>query len=455
MNLAEIGLSRRPILDSNSNLHDDFFDQLWLEHLLADANQDAELIHKARGLDMQILVNIGAKRYLVRLNDQHWTLLGPPRADDSWDVALRGSLISWKNLLSLSPLPGYQSFTALRATDPTFSIEGNQLFAAQALPVLERLAQVARERALRGKAKEVVTQSEESQYTVRLDPRQIVGRYVDLTDQKDKPWRIYYEEAGTGLPLIFLHTAGADSRQFHELLCDVEIASHWRMLAFDLPYHGRSTPAHGWWQVPYRLSTENYAHWCVQFIREVVKCRAVVMGGSMGGAMAVYLAARHRSDVCAAIGLEAPYCSPGRLNRFLTNPSVNQACFVPTYVYGLMSPLSPEESRRRAWWYYSQAGYGVYEGDLHFYSEEWNANNLAAEFDVSQCPVYLLTGNYDYSATPESTLQLANLIPGAQVSIMPGLGHFPMTENPDAFREHLLPILNELREALTLSECKS
>ena len=67
MNLAEIRLSRRPILDSNSNLHDDFFDQLWLEHLLADANQDAELIDKARGLDMQILVDIGAKRYLVQV----------------------------------------------------------------------------------------------------------------------------------------------------------------------------------------------------------------------------------------------------------------------------------------------------------------------------------------------------------------------------------------------------
>jgi pimeloyl-ACP methyl ester carboxylesterase len=67
---------------------------------------------------------------------------------------------------------------------------------------------------------------------------------------------------------------------------------------------------------------------------------------------------------------------------------------------------------------------------------------------MSQCPVYLLAGDYDYSATPESTERLAGLIPGASVHIMPGLGHFPMTENPDAFRGYLMPILNELSQRL-------
>jgi len=342
---------------------------------------------------------------------------------------------------------------ALRATDPSFGMEGNRLLAAQALPVLERLAHVAR---LLDPATSPAASEEtlERESPVKRDPAHLIGRYVDLPDQDGKPWRIYYEEAGTGAPLILLHTAGADSRQFHDLLCDVEIGAHWRMLAFDLPWHGRSTPADGWWESPYRLTTEAYAHWCVTFIREIAKRRAVVMGSSMGGAMAVYLAARHRADVCAAIGLEAPDCSPGRLNRFLTNPQVNQACFIPTYVYGLMSPLSPEELRRRAWWYYSQGGYGVYEGDLHFYSEEWDANKLRSEFDVSQCPVYLLTGEYDYSATPESAQRLAALIPGAHVRTMPGLGHFPMTEHADAFRLHLVPVLEELRKVLpeTLGE---
>lgn len=431
----------------DSTAHADFLKDVWLRRLLELANQDAELVDRAHELSVRILVDTGENCYLVHLHDGRWTFLGKPRIDDSWDVALRASPSSWKKFFSRVPPPGYQSFMALRSTDPSFVMEGNQLLAAQALPVLERLAEVARQ----GDGESAPKVSEDTrgaQFSVKRNPTQLIGRYADLPDQDGKPWRIYYEEAGSGVPLILLHTAGADSRQFHDLLCDVEIAARWRMLAFDLPYHGRSTPAHGWWQTPYKLSTEVYAHWCVTFIREVAKRRAVVMGSSMGGAMAVYLAARHRTDVCAAIGLEAPDRSPGRLNRFLTNPQVNQACFIPSYVYGLMSPLSPEEQRRRAWWFYSQGGYGVYRGDLHFYSEEWDANKLASEFDVSQCPVYLLTGEYDYSATPESTRRLADLIRGAQVHTMPGLGHFPMTENPDAFRLHLLPILNELRKLL-------
>jgi len=245
-------------------------------------------------------------------------------------------------------------------------MEGDQLLAAQSLPVLERLTEAARQCDREGKTERNSTSISRTSGSVKRDPGQIVGRYVDLPDPRNRPWRIYYEEAGRGTPLVLLHTAGADSRQFHDLLSDLEIADHWRILAFDLPFHGRSTPAHGWWQTPYRLTADTYAHWCVTFIREVAVRRAVVMGSSMGGAMAVYLAARHRTEVRAAIGLEAPDRSPGRLNRFLNNPQVNQACFIPTYVYGLMSPLSPEEQRRRAWWYYSQGGYGVYEADLHF-----------------------------------------------------------------------------------------
>ncbi|RJQ76093.1 MAG: alpha/beta hydrolase [Desulfobacteraceae bacterium] len=288
----------------------------------------------------------------------------------------------------------------------------------------------------------------EREPAVRRDSSQITGRYVDLPGIDSGSARVYYEEAGQGLPLVLLHTAGADGRQFHDLLCDVEIARCWRMIAFDLPLHGKSIPSTGWWREPYRLTTRDYAHWCIAFIRAVVKGRAVVLGCSMGGAMAVYLAARHREDVSAAIGLEAPDRSPGRRNRFLCHPQVNQAAHNPTYVYNLMSPASPREARRRAWWYYSQGGYGVYAGDLHFYSNEWDGSRVIPEIDTAQCPLYLLTGAYDYSAPPESTRRLAAKRPGIDMRIMPDLGHFPMTEDPDRFREYLLPVLEELENKL-------
>ena len=66
------------------------------------------------------------------------------------------------------------------------------------------------------------------------------------------------------------------------------------------------------------------------------------------------------------------------------------------------------------------------------------------QIDAGKCPLFLLSGEYDYSCTPEETLAVANSIPGSDVTIMKGLGHFPMSENPQVFLTHLLPVLDKI-----------
>ena len=61
--------------------------------------------------------------------------------------------------------------------------------------------------------------------------------------------------------------------------------------------------------------------------------------------------------------------------------------------------------------------------------------------DTSVCKVSLLTGEYDYSCTPDMTRAVAKAIPGSRLVIMDGMGHFPMIENYPMFREFLLPEL--------------
>jgi pimeloyl-ACP methyl ester carboxylesterase len=45
------------------------------------------------------------------------------------------------------------------------------------------------------------------------------------------------------------------------------------------------------------------------------------------------------------------------------------------------------------------------------------------------------------------TLRTAEAIPGAQVTVMREVGHFPMSENPAKFREYLLPVLKQIESA--------
>ena len=52
----------------------------------------------------------------------------------------------------------------------------------------------------------------------------IVGRYMHL-DLFGRPHRIYVEEAGEGTPLLCLHTAGSDGRQYRGLMNDARVTA--------------------------------------------------------------------------------------------------------------------------------------------------------------------------------------------------------------------------------------
>ena len=74
-------------------------------------------------------------------------------------------------------------------------------------------------------------------------------------------------------------------------------------------------------------------------------------------------------------------------------------------------------------------------------------NGLADGLKNSPCPLYLLSGEYDPSATPEMGQDVADLAGAAHFQVMRGMGHFPMSENPALFKEYLMPVLEKI-EAL-------
>ena len=57
----------------------------------------------------------------------------------------------------------------------------------------------------------------------------MVGRYVHV-EIYGTMHRIYFEENGAGIPLVCLHTAGSDGRQWRHLLADEAFANNFRIL---------------------------------------------------------------------------------------------------------------------------------------------------------------------------------------------------------------------------------
>jgi len=279
-----------------------------------------------------------------------------------------------------------------------------------------------------------------------LEP--IVGRYLRLS-LGGEPHRVYFEEAGQGWPLLCLHTAGADGRQFRHVMTDPDVTRHWRVLAFDMPRHGKSLPPPGWQDGEYRLTTAAYVEMILAFADALELNRPVVLGCSIGGKIVLELALRAPERFRALIGLEAAaYQAPWYDDTsWLHRPDVHGGELCSALMSGLIAPTAPDESRWETLWMYAQGGPGVFRGDLHFYRVEGDLRDRIDRIDTRRCPLYLLTGEYDFSCTPEDTRETAARIPGARLTIMPELGHFPMSEDPERFRTYLLPLLDEIRRA--------
>ena len=277
----------------------------------------------------------------------------------------------------------------------------------------------------------------------------IVGRYLQV-ELEGRSCRVYVEEAGQGIPLLCLHTAGADGRQFRHLMCDDAVTSHYRVIAFDMPWHGKSYPPAGAYAEGYRLTSDAYVGMVVAMSRRLGLDRPVVMGCSIGGRVVLQLAQRHGPEFRALIGLEAadhqlPWYDTAWLNR--TDVHGGEVC--AALVSGLVAPQSPQQYRDETLWQYKQGGPGVFQGDLYFYRADSDLRGKLGDIDTKRTPLYLLTGEYDFSCTPEDTLRTAASIPGAKASVMREVGHFPMSENPQQFRQYILPVLEEIRSRCT------
>lgn len=277
--------------------------------------------------------------------------------------------------------------------------------------------------------------------TAQFDP--IIGRYVTL-EIAGRPCRIYIEESGSGTPLICLHTAGADSRQWRGVLNDTELTANHRVIAFDLPRHGKSSPPTGWTidEDDYALTAEYYIEVILAVSAALELERPLVMGCSIGGRIVLHLALKHPELVGGVIGLQSgahvdPYYDLEWLNR----PDVHGGMVCAGIVSGLVGPQAPEADRWETLWHYMQSGPGIFKGDLHFYKREGDIREMVSSIDTDACPVFLLSGEYDYSATPDDTRAVAEAIGTDELTIMEGLGHFPMSEDPERFLEYLRPVL--------------
>ena len=93
---------------------------------------------------------------------------------------------------------------------------------------------------------------------------------------------------------------------------------------------------------------------------------------------------------------------------------------------------------------YSQILDGLVVKFWNVYGIEHDLRDTAGDIDTSKCMLYVLGGDYDWSANPAACKELCDAVKCSSYTLMEGMGHFPMSEDPAKFKEYLLPVLTQI-----------
>ena len=251
--------------------------------------------------------------------------------------------------------------------------------------------------------------------------------------------RLYYEEAGTGHPLLFIHEFAGDLRSWEPQLC--HFARCYRCIA----YNARGYPPS---DVPADDGAYSQAHAVADAIAVLDRLaieRAHVVGLSMGGFATLHIGLRHPARASALVVAGCGYGAPkgaragfrreteavaARLEREGAGPVGADYALGPTRVQ-----FEAKDPR----------GWATFRDRLTDHSARGTANTLRGVqarrpslYDLEEglaalaVPTLLIAGDEDEPCL-DANLYLKRTIPAAGLLVIPKSGHTINLEEPDAF----------------------
>lgn len=404
--------------------------------LVEACRKDGEFRLAARHWTGSLRLEAPGSACVVRLENGEF-VAAPSPSDDKVAIVLAASEATWAKLLSPKPPRLYNDISVLIASKE-MSLQADPVRYAQYYPAVMRAIELLRSPLAQ-------TRLPAAKSSGAFDSP--VGRYIHL-EIESQDYRVYFEEAGTGIPMLLQHTAGAHGVQWRHLFECREITDHFRLIAYDLPFHGKSLPPVGpkWWAEEYRLTASFARALPVTLARTLGLHRPVFMGCSVGGLLALDLARHHPDLFSAVISLEGALKIEAAISDLgrLWHPQVSNE-YKGRLMNGLMSPTSPEAYRKETSQVYASGWPPAFLGDLHYYVADYDLREEASKIDTNRVAVHILSGEYDASGTMERGQAAQAAIAGSTWAGMTDVGHFPMSENPEAFFAYLLPILEQVR----------
>jgi pimeloyl-ACP methyl ester carboxylesterase len=240
-------------------------------------------------------------------------------------------------------------------------------------------------------------------------------------------------EAGSGPPLVLVHGAGGSADLWRRQLDG--LAGVARVVAPDLPGHGplggRGKP-----------SIPGYAEWLEGFLTVLDAGPVVLVGHSMGGAVAQTLALARPGRLAALVlvGTGARLRVLARIVDLLRHHPREGQSLIRDLSF---APGAPRECTEMVDRVLREGAPLVTLGD-YLACDRFDVRDRLAAI---RTPTLVLTGAEDRLTPPKHGRFLAETIPGARLVEIPAAGHFPHLEQPVAVNAAIREFLAHVRGA--------
>jgi pimeloyl-ACP methyl ester carboxylesterase len=255
--------------------------------------------------------------------------------------------------------------------------------------------------------------------------------------------RLYYEETGSGTPLVFVHEFAGDHRSWEPQLR--HFGRRYRAIA----YAARGYPPSDVPDSPASYSQARAADDILAVLDHLGLPRAHVCGLSMGGFATVHFGLRHAAralSLCVAgCGYGAEPEARGRFRAEAETAAAmlraeGMAAFAARYAYG-PTRVQFEAKDPRGFAQFKQAlaehsAAGSANTQLGVQRERPSLYDLAADLAALDVPTLVLTGDEDWPCLGPGVF-LKRTIPAAALAVMPNCGHAINLEAPDEFNRIL------------------
>ena len=253
--------------------------------------------------------------------------------------------------------------------------------------------------------------------------------------------RLYYQVAGTGHPIFFLHGFGGDSSLFDDQF-DV-FARHCQVIRYDLRGFGKSDLPNS---EPYRHVDDLYA-----LLEYLGIARVDLVGQSSGGALAIDFVVLHPGTVRALILLDSTLGGFEHSREFdawfeflatLANESgvgAAKARLLDTPF--LESARAREDVAQRL-----EQSFAKYSG-WHWVNDDPQARlepPAIQRLEEIRAPTFIITGEHTDPDLRKIADILQARIPNAHEIVLDGVGHVPNIEDPETVNQLVLDFLASL-----------